>query len=89
MSMGQIIQWDFMSVVFNRGVIAGCSTEVRGQTFGFNLNLVGDEVLRMMLAHTPHMVPRTPNCADMRPSPLWVSFNPSGQFAVNIFRLFH
>jgi hypothetical protein len=88
MSTGQIVEWHFRSPVFNRGVIAGCSPDVRGQFFGFTIGGVADMGLRMMLARTPDVPLQTPNCGDTRPSPRWVAFDLSGQFAVNIFRLF-
>jgi hypothetical protein len=87
MSIGQIVEWHFQTIVFNQGTIAGCSPDVHGQFFTFTLSNVVDPVLRDMLAHAANFS-KPPNCSEGQ-NPRWVSFQPNGHIAMNIVRLFH
>lgn len=87
MSRGLIISWNYVNDFNNQGVIAGCSPDVHGHFFGFNIGAVSDPGLVNFLRTHPHFsVP--PNC-NQGPGPNWVNFTPTGQFAIGISSIFH
>jgi len=87
MSSGLITRWDYQDDIINGGSIAGCSLDVVGQFFTFTLDRVSDGGLIAFLKANPHIPSMQPDCSQ-GPSIFWVSFTPSGGFAINVARIF-